>query len=377
MPTVSVIIPTYNSARYIREAIDSVLGQTYGDYEIIVVDDGSTDNTAEIIQPYRDRITYIYQSNQKLPVARNTGIAASSGQYLAFLDSDDLFLPHKLATQAGVLDERPDIGLVAGGYQYVDENGRLIKEHKSWINRPVIDLETIITGGLVPPVAVLLRRSWFNQVGGFDPQMIHSEDMDLWFRLALAGCPMTWSPSIVSQYRLHLTNQSRSHAEQYSYYRRALERAFSNDKMPDQLRVRDQEIYALTYLSQASRSFMDGYEEEARDCIHHAIAIDPSLQDNGGQRLAQFIVGLQYAVWSSDQFDSFVVSVLSGGSAAEFSRTVAVVKAKKRFYEAYADQCSTEVQRAWLEVARREIGWLGNRGAWSILGQSFIRYKNQ
>ncbi len=96
MPTISVIIPTYNGARYIRQAIDSVLAQSYSDYEIIVVDDGSTDNTAEILWPYGDRITYLYQSNQKLPTARNNGITASKGKYLAFLDSDDLFLPDKL-----------------------------------------------------------------------------------------------------------------------------------------------------------------------------------------------------------------------------------------------------------------------------------------
>ena len=100
MPKVSVIIPTYNGAQYIKQAVDSVLAQTYDDYEIIVVDDGSTDDTAELLRPYGDRITYLYQENRKLPAARNTGIRTARGQYLAFLDSDNLFLPHKLAAQA-------------------------------------------------------------------------------------------------------------------------------------------------------------------------------------------------------------------------------------------------------------------------------------
>ena len=121
MPRVSVIIPTYNRANMVGDAVQSVLEQSYADWELIVVDDGSQDNTRDVLADYSDpRIRYIYQENRKLPGARNTGIRAGTGEYVAFLDSDDLFTPGKLERQVAVLDRSPDVGLVASGWTEVD-----------------------------------------------------------------------------------------------------------------------------------------------------------------------------------------------------------------------------------------------------------------
>ncbi|MCK4819314.1 glycosyltransferase family 2 protein, partial [bacterium] len=109
IPNVSVIIPTCNRAEYITQAIDSVLAQTYTDYEIIVVDDGSTDNTKEVMEPYMDRIRYIYQENAGVSAARNTGIKAAKGDWVAFLDSDDEWLPGKLAVQIRAVERHPQL----------------------------------------------------------------------------------------------------------------------------------------------------------------------------------------------------------------------------------------------------------------------------
>ena len=112
MPKVSVIIPAYNAARYLPEAIDSVLTQTYQDCEIILVDDGSTDDTAEVVSRYGTRVTYVQQSNQGVGAARNTGIDLARGDYLVFQDADDVLLPGKLEVQASFLDQHPDVDAV-------------------------------------------------------------------------------------------------------------------------------------------------------------------------------------------------------------------------------------------------------------------------
>lgn len=110
-PTVSVVIPTYNRAKYVTETIDSVLSQSYTDYEIIVVDDGSTDNTREALAPYMDRIRYIHQQNSGVSAARNRGIKAARGKWIAFLDSDDIWLPEKLAVQIKDISKYPGVCL--------------------------------------------------------------------------------------------------------------------------------------------------------------------------------------------------------------------------------------------------------------------------
>lgn len=371
MPTVSVIIPTYNCAKYIAQAIESVLAQTYSDYEIIVVDDGSTDDTAAVLRPYRDRINYIWQENKKLPAARNAGIAASSGAYLAFLDSDDQFLPDKLTVQTRCLDERPDVGLVASGYQYVDEAGHLLAEDKPWLGRPAITLESILFGGLAPVHAVLLRRDWFEQVGGFDEQFAYCEDMDLWYRLALSGCPMVWEPAVVCHYRLHAYNMSRSPETHFLYLRRALDKAFPDPRMPEDLRTRRPELDATIDLSEAARLAAGGWEDAARERVKHAVATDSGLASENGRGLAEIAVGLRSSAWGDGRFPEFVTAVMSP-DIPTLPRTMATIGAKKRFYTAFGERRLDEVRRAWVEVGRHDPRWLINRGGWSILLQSFF-----
>jgi len=374
MPKVSVIIPTYNGAQYIKQAVDSILAQTYDDYEIIVVDDGSTDDTAELLRPYGDRITYLYQENRKLPAARNAGIRAARGQYLAFLDSDDLFLPHKLAAQARCLDERPEVGLVASGHQYIDEAGRLLQESRPWLGRPSITLESILFGGLAPVHAVLLRRDWFERVGGFDEQFSYCEDMDLWYRLALAGCPMVWESAVVCQYRLHAHNMSRSPETHFAYLRRALEKAFADPRLPDDLHARRAELDAQIDLSEASRLLAGGWEDAARERIRRAVAGDPGLLAENGRRLAEIIVGHQSDVWGDDQLVALAINTLHDKMPA-LAHTIATVDAKKRFYKAFSERQAAVVRQSWFDVARREPRWFLNRGGWSILAQSFAGFR--
>lgn len=371
---VSVVIPTYNSARFLGQAIDSVLAQTYGDFEIIVVDDGSTDNTVEILEPYQERIRYIYQVNQGPTAAQITGYQHSKGDYLIFSGADDILLPNHLSDQTDFLNKRLDVGLVASGYQCIDENGLLLQEKKPWIGRPIITLESVIFGGLVPPVAVMVRRGWFERVDGFDPQLNYCEDTDLWIRLALAGCVMEWAPSIISQYRIHANNVSRSPKIHFEYHRVVLNKAFANPQMPEELRARKSERLSQIDLAEASRLLFGGWEEEARQRIEHALELNPDLLVAGGFALAEILAGLQTDVFGDGRMPKFTIRVLQD-RLPELSRTLAVVNAKKGFYMASAERYPGKIRQSWLNVARLDPHWLLNRGGWSILAQSFFGFK--
>lgn len=182
-PRVSVIIPTYNRGWIIKEAIDSVLAQDFKDFELIVVDDGSTDNTLEILNSFQYDIKVLRQSNHGVSAARNRGIAAASGHFIAFLDSDDLWLPRKLARQVDFFNSNPDAYICQTEEIWVRNNVRVNpkKRHKKpWgmIFEPSLAL------CLVSPSAVMIRRSLFEKVGGFDETLPACEDYDLWLRIS-------------------------------------------------------------------------------------------------------------------------------------------------------------------------------------------------
>jgi glycosyltransferase involved in cell wall biosynthesis len=187
MTSVSVIIPTYQSGRFISQAIDSVLTQTFKDFEIIVVDDGSTDNTREVINHYSSegRIRYYYQSNHGPAAARNLGIRMSSGENIAFLDADDLWLPTKLEIQTKLLDENPAIDLVFCDSYVFNETGVQQKT--------LFDLSSPASGrvfeklfylNFIPLLTVMVRSRVFDVIGFFDETVIGPEDYDLWLRIS-------------------------------------------------------------------------------------------------------------------------------------------------------------------------------------------------
>jgi len=127
MPKVSVIIPTYNYGQYIDKSIDSVLSQTYTDFEIIVIDDGSTDNTRTIVETkYRDKVKYIYQENRGAPAARNQGLREAKGDFIVFLDADDWFAPENLEYKVNILENNVDVGWVYSDWHYVNEKGNIV-----------------------------------------------------------------------------------------------------------------------------------------------------------------------------------------------------------------------------------------------------------
>jgi len=195
-PTVSVVIPTYNYARYVGDAIDSALAQTVPPLEVVVVDDGSTDDTLAVLAAYGHRIRVVCQANQGLSAARNTGIRAACGEWVAFLDSDDAFHPRKLELQLAVLAERPELQLLATD-AFSDEPLRWPVVPEAPRVEPVT-VAAIAMRTLFAPSSVLARKSCFDTVGDFDPALRSVEDRDMWVRVcakfpaAMLAAPLTW-----------------------------------------------------------------------------------------------------------------------------------------------------------------------------------------
>jgi glycosyltransferase involved in cell wall biosynthesis len=189
-PSVSVIIPTYNRARFVTAAIDSVLAQTYKDYEITVVDDGSTDNTREVLKPYMDRIRYIYQENSGVSHARNVGIRDSTGQLIAFLDSDDRWLPDKLQVQMEFMQKNGLKVCFTDVHSQRDPSDQIqiTASHASDERIYTEPLELILDDALPNVIPTLLvDRDVLFRVGCFDERVSLGEDNFLAFRLAFEG----------------------------------------------------------------------------------------------------------------------------------------------------------------------------------------------
>lgn len=186
MPKVSVIIPTYNREKYIERAINSVLSQTYKDFEILIVDDGSTDHTKKKVLEFGNSIQYIYQKNQGPSAARNKGIQLSQGEYIAFLDSDDCFLPQKLERQLKFIDEHPDCKFQYSWYNQIKVEKNSQKVRTAWTCQNQEHLQYALFKRLftIRTSTVVVAKECFTKAGLFNKKYLYSQDWDMWLRLA-------------------------------------------------------------------------------------------------------------------------------------------------------------------------------------------------
>jgi glycosyltransferase involved in cell wall biosynthesis len=189
-PLVSIIIPAYNVAPYVGQAIDSALAQTYKNIEIIVVDDGSKDGTRSVLEPYiaKKLITYIYQNNKGLAAARNTGIKNSHGEFIALLDSDDLFLPEKIEKQVG--------------YLVADTPGILLNLKETYYSGEYV-FRGLLRRNFIIPLSVVFRKSEIDRVGLFNENFRRAEDWEYWLRLSYNGTQFCHLSEILAKCRLH------------------------------------------------------------------------------------------------------------------------------------------------------------------------------
>ena len=214
MPKVSVIIPVYNAENFLSETIESVIAQTYTDWEIIAVDDGSTDRSGKILRKYEQLLPQkfhaIMQQNSGTSAARNTAIEASKGEYIAFLDHDDLWLPEKLGKQVELLDSNKKFGMVYSDNYVIDSNGDLKK--KSLL--PCIMFRGNVFNELfhrnfIALLTVIIRNEVLNKVGMFDPKYKIAEEYDLFLRIA-EYYPVDFVEQPLAKYRVHAESVSKN-----------------------------------------------------------------------------------------------------------------------------------------------------------------------
>jgi len=212
-PLVSVVIPAYNAEKYIVEAIKSVLAQTYANWEIIIADDGSNDRTAEIVRSFNEsKIRYFYQNNQGQSAARNLALVNCRGDYVAFLDADDIFLPEKLGRQVAFMENQPECAFSYCKIRYFydgkpQELFDLSIEHPSGLLRE----DLIKRGGhTMAPISVMFRRQWLDRCGGFDNSLRRSDEYFFYLKMALGGASFYYLDEILALTRLNRWSLTRN-----------------------------------------------------------------------------------------------------------------------------------------------------------------------
>lgn len=213
MPTVDIIMPAYNAAKYLPAAIESVMAQTYEDWRILLVDDGSTDKTEELIEPIRQqlgpRLKYIKQENRGLPAARNAAIHHSSAEFLALLDADDVWLPNRLSDSLDCFKDHPSVGLTYGLITRIDADGNILQtfpgnpKHAAGKIAPYIYMRKVE----LPCPTITFRKKCMDEVGLFDESMRATEDRDLWLRIALRH-DIGVVPNVIAYYRTSPSSMS-------------------------------------------------------------------------------------------------------------------------------------------------------------------------
>ncbi|MEM7713899.1 MAG: glycosyltransferase family A protein [Cyanobacteria bacterium P01_A01_bin.68] len=209
--TVTIVLPAYNASEYLAETINSVFSQTYKDFELLVIDDGSTDNTRDIVNDFcqRDsRIRLISQENQGVSVARNNGIKMAKGKYIAFLDSDDLWVPNKLARHVEHLQANPKLGLSFARVEFLSFDGKSTGNYSNprMINISAKDLYE--ENAAVTPSNAVISRTALEQVGGFDGELSGAADAELFLRLKCHGWEVEGINEVLVLYRTSLGGMS-------------------------------------------------------------------------------------------------------------------------------------------------------------------------
>ena len=294
VPIVSIVMCAYNAANFINETIDSVLAQTFTDFELIIVNDGSTDHTSKIVKFYTDpRIVLVEQKNAGPAAARNTAIQHAAGKYLAILDSDDLWLPVYLEKMLGIFQSDPKIDFA---YPNAELFGTPYWNDKRYMDRDPsslpVTLDKLISRECNVFISSIFKREIIAKVGGFDPELKGSEDLDLWFRICQAGYQFTFTTEVLVKYRKR--DDSLSSGSE-NFYKNVIA-AIHKLKRTSSLTIRQQEladqyikrVEAEDYDSRFHRKFATRNFQAAASDLREVIARQPSVK----RRLIAFCLKL-------------------------------------------------------------------------------------
>jgi glycosyltransferase involved in cell wall biosynthesis len=275
MPEVSVIISTYNFGHYLTETIQSVLAQTFQDFELIIVDDGSIDHTRQIVAGFGDAVRYIYQENQGYAAARNTAIRQSAGSLIAFLDADDVWLPHKLELQTNYFARHPEVGVVSANCYFMDATSRVTgamarkPQPTGWIFERLL-----LTGNFILTPTVAVRRRCFAEAGLFDESLRTTADWDLWLRFSrkyLFG----YLDQPVAKYRLHDANMHKNVRRKAQDTLAIFDKLFSEPDLSPTIRNKQNQAYSAAHLNIAWRYLIGGRSDVAKFHLWRALTLYP------------------------------------------------------------------------------------------------------
>lgn len=373
--TVSVIIPAFNQADYLASAIQSVLDQTYPAYEILVIDDGSTDRTRDVVRRFLDpSIQYVYQENRGLAAARNTGLRLATGDYISFLDADDLFLPEKIDLLVSALESHPGAGFAAGQTIAIDQRGNnlgLMTE----VHGPDNPLDLIL-GNTLQVSSVLVRREWFGVAGIFDENLKACEDWDMWLRLIKAGCPLISEAHPVAYYRFHSAQMTRGVERMRTAMLAVLTNVYSSANIPEDWLRRKGEAYAAVYVKAAARAYLADMITQAKRDLRLAIQSDRQLLEQDGSRLADILAGWASSPWVRDPLR--VLETIYQNLPEEVdvlkkhaNRNLSAIALDIAFQQNRL--CNPTKSRHYIwRAARYQPSRLKNRGVLSVLLHSYI-----
>lgn len=229
-PLVSVVITSYNYGNFLSQALESALSQTIKDLEIVIIDDGSIDNTRQVAEGYISdkRVTYVYQANSGQPRAKNRGIAESSGTYIAFLDADDVWMPTKLEKQIALFVDT-EVGVVYSRRTWIDSEGNELPGNERILRRGKV-LDHIFIDNFICFSSSVVRRSLFEEAGCFDNTLPMGIDYDLWIRLA-ARCTFDYVDEPLVKYRTGHANLSKNVERRYECAHRIMAKAMNNPEI--------------------------------------------------------------------------------------------------------------------------------------------------
>lgn len=277
-PLVTVIIPCYNTETFVAETIESCLNSSYTPLEILVVDDGSTDNSVQIIKDIASKnstVSYIYQENKGLSGARNTGIANAKGDFIMFLDADDLIYAKKIELQVSFLQDNPQYDLVACGFARTDERGEIL--YNIFANQRAIQLSEILISSQFPVHTALVRRSAIVNIGYFDTKLRAAEDWDYWCRMAMKNHKMYLLAQPLCTYRLLDDAMTANAPRQTKMLLQVVQKNFSNPDLPTNLKYLEAEAKKQVLLTGAARCFVLNYMSEGKEFLKKYKKVENTL----------------------------------------------------------------------------------------------------
>lgn len=381
-PKVSVLIPAYNSEKTIAQTLQSVIRQTYKDWELIVIDDGSTDATAAVVGGFDDRrVRLIRKTNGGTSSARNKGIKNGRAQYLQFLDADDLILPQKLSCQVALLDRDPKVGVVYSSFRYVYDDYCEIHPPE-WLRAPSDDpFSDLVAGSMFPPHAALVRSSLVKEVGLFDEAILSGEDWDFWLRLARMGVKFQYHDDLLALYRQRPGSKTKSRERWRRAHVQIIEkvREYTHDDAELE-RIRWNYYAAYNYVLWALALLLNGEVEAARNTFERAYSLSPDLGHPPGD-LAKLIADHAFLfdhqtttvhVTGEEWLENVRLCLPASYPSTSVVRESRVIYWHAKAIEAYDGDRNRDVCRyVWRMVNQGRIShW--NLGAISIFFQSII-----